>query len=267
MNKKLNEERVKEAEKNIKQNLTIVQENIEKACQKVKRKPSDISILAVTKFRSIEEIQAIINLGLNKLGENRVQEALEKFPILFQNNENIKLHLIGNLQRNKVKTILPIVDCIQSIDRISLAQEIIKELYKIQVEKNMSKNADLSHTLGLSHTIDLLMEVHTAEESKNGFQSLDDLWACMDYLLEESVKNNSSEFPQVKIQGFMTMAPFTKNEKEIRSSFQQLKKVQEEAQKRYSSISLNELSMGMTNDYEIAIEEGATMLRLGSALF
>lgn len=250
MNKNLNEELIKEAEKIIKPKLELVYENIEKASLRSGRNKNEIQLLAVSKFHSIEEIQAAINLGLHSFGENRVQEAIEKFPYLLEKNPHISLHMIGNLQRNKVKTILPYLDAIHSIDRILLAKEIVKERKKyIQNENKKLKK------------LKLFLEVHTGEESKNGFSEKDEIWACIDFLLKEQIESH------IEIAGFMTMAPFTKNEKEIRISFQKLKSIQTETQKRYPSLLLNELSMGMTNDYEIAIEEGSTLLRIGSAIF
>lgn len=241
-----------EYENKIQKAWLSVQEKIEKAVFKANRKKEEIKVLAVSKTQSIEAIQAAINLGFTLFGENRVQEVLEKFPYLFEKNPHIALHFIGNLQRNKVKAILPFVQSIQSLDRMVLAKEIVKESQKIEAENDKIRNWDL------------LLEVHTAEDSKNGFKKKDEIWACIDYLLEEAEKNN---WAKLQVQGFMTMAPFTNDEKKIRTSFQSLKKIQEEAKKRYLNLSFPVLSMGMTNDYEIAIEEGATMLRIGSALF
>lgn len=225
----------------IKENLELINNRISKAEEKSGRKPGSVKLMAVSKFHSVEEIQQAINSNCFLFGENRVQEANEKFPALIQNN-NISLHMIGQLQSNKVKTAVSIADCIQSVDRLSLVEEIEKQCAKI------------------NKAIKILFEIHTGEESKSGFQSEEELLKVMDL-----IKNN--KFPHVIPSGFMTMAPFTDDEKLIRKSFIQLRELKEKLQKEYPEFSLDELSMGMSGDFEIAIEEGSTLVRVGTAIF
>lgn len=226
----------------MKSRIETILQNINDACSKSNRNFSDVKLMAVSKFHPVEEILQAYNCGLKLFGENRVQESCAKFPEILQNNTDVQLHLIGSLQRNKVKNIVPLCSCIQSLDRIELAKEIQKQCEKIN--KKMK----------------VLFEVHTAEDSKSGFQNIDDIKTTLDYIL--SLKNSFLE-PV----GFMTMAPFTENEIEIRKSFITLRDIRDKIQKEYSDFNFTELSMGMSQDYKIAIEEGSTLVRIGTAIF
>lgn len=219
----------------IKENLEIIQENIKNACERSNRKIENVKLVAVSKFHSAEEVQEAYNCGMRYFGENRVQEACEKFTNL--ELPGAELHLIGSLQRNKVKKILPLVSCIQSVDRIELLQEIAKN---IEAKK-----------------VSLLLEVHTGEESKQGFTSIEEIEKAIDFAIENDLT----------ISGFMTMAPFTDDKEVVRKSFVQLATIAKTMQNKYTDLKLCELSMGMSNDYEIAIEEGATIVRIGTAIF
>lgn len=226
----------------IKNNIEIINEKIEKARIKAGRKNDKIKLLAVSKFHPVESVIEAINAGQTLFGENRVQEADKKFSQLYENYTNINLHLIGQLQSNKVKTAVKISKCIQSVDRIPLL-ELIEKQCTIQ-----NKN------------IEILLEVHTGEESKSGFDSEKELYNALDLLAQ-------NKYPHIIPKGFMTMAPFTSDEKLIHKSFETLRKIQENSLKNYTNLELKELSMGMSNDYEIAIQEGSTIVRIGTAIF
>ncbi len=219
----------------IKHNIEVIQEKIHEAAIKSGRNEQTIKLMAVSKFHPLESVLEAYDCGLRLFGENRVQETEEKFTGV--ELMDLELHLIGSLQRNKVKKILPLVHCIQSVDRIELLQEIAKY--------DENKN------------VKLLLEVHTGEESKNGFTSLIDIEHAIQYALENNLNIN----------GFMTMAPFTDDKKVIRKSFIQLRDTANSIKDKFSNLHLPELSMGMSNDYEIAIEEGATLIRVGTAIF
>lgn len=238
----------------ISERIQKVQENIEKAAVKCGRNSSDIKLMAVSKFHSIEEIEQAYNCGLKLYGENRVQEACEKFPKLLESHPDINLQLIGSLQRNKVKQILPIAKCIQSLDRLELAQEIAKRAQNLRLETNNCKD----------FSIDVLFEIHTGEESKSGFLDESELVKTIDFILET---NQSLDSKLINPVGFMTMAPFTDDEKLIHASFKKLKDLRDRMQDRYKILDFKELSMGMSADYQIAIEEGSTLVRVGTAIF
>ena len=226
----------------MKTRIEDILEKISLACDKSARKTSDVKLMAVSKFHPVEEILQAYDCGLKLYGENRVQEACSKFSEILQIKPDVDLHLIGSLQRNKVKNIVPICSCIQSLDRIELAQEIQKQCEKI------------------GKKINVLFEIHTGEDSKSGYQNIDDVKKTLDYILS---LENSFLVPT----GFMTMAPFTNNESDIRNSFVTLRNLRDEIQSEYFDFNFSELSMGMSQDYQIAIEEGSTLVRIGTAIF
>lgn len=225
----------------IQDNLCQIKEKIHNAEIKAGRKENSVKLLAVSKFHPVEEIQEAVNAGQTLFGENRVQEAAEKFEILNKNN-NLQLHIIGQLQSNKVKKAVSIASCIQSVDRLDLIKELEKQAAKLEKK------------------IEILFELHTGEESKSGYEDLTSLAESLDLCA-------SGNFPHIIPKGFMTMAPFTNDEKLIRKSFITLRESAEKLQKTYTMFNLKELSMGMSADYEIAIEEGSTMVRVGTAIF
>ena len=227
-------------------NIDFVRERIAQAAGRSGRKAGDIKLMAVTKFRSCSEIEAAYKAGIRLFGENRVQEAAQKYGGGKLHLPGSSLHMIGNLQRNKVKSILPLVDCIHSIDRIELLEEIAKRLSSVCPESAPD-----------ARPLKLLLEVHTGEESKSGFVLQDDIVRALEYAEEK----------KLCVCGFMTMAPFTQDTEAIRRSFVQLRKTAQNMQQRFASFSLNELSMGMSSDFEIAVEEGSTLVRIGSRLF
>ena len=222
----------------MKETLEQIRKNIRKHAQISGRKEEDITLIAVSKTYSLEAIEEARKLGCHDFGENKVQELMVKVE---SGSEDIKWHLIGHLQTNKVKYVIGHVALIHSVDSLKLAKEIEKQSAK--------KNVITS----------ILIEVNVArEDSKHGVYSEDVL-----ELVQEIAK-----LPHVKVEGFMTVAPFTKNPEENRPIFKTLYNLSVDIQKQnIDNISTTILSMGMSNDYEVAIEEGATMVRIGTALF
>jgi pyridoxal phosphate enzyme (YggS family) len=196
--------------------------------------------MGVTKFHPPRVLAEAWAGGLRLFGESRIQEAETKFPAFKLIHPDAELHLIGTLQRNKVKRALELFDCIQSVDRKDLVVELLK---RSQVSGG---------------NMELLFELHTGEESKSGFETLDALSEAAELVLGDR---------GVKIRGLMTMAPYTRDEKVIRQSFRALRSAQGVLQRRFSQADWSVLSMGMTNDFEIAVEEGSTLLRIGTGIF
>lgn len=227
---------------NIQENISTIKNKIHNAEIKSNRSENSVKLMAVSKFHTVEEIKKAIDAGQILFGENRVQEACQKFEELFLYQPKIELHIIGNLQLNKVKKAIKIASCIESVDRLELIEEIEKQCEKI------NKN------------INIFFEIHTAEDSKSGYTSKEKLFESLDLM----TKGN---FPHIKTKGFMTMAPFTNDENLIRKSFVTLKNIQQEAKTKFPNLDLEELSMGMSGDFEIAIQEGSTLVRVGTAIF
>jgi len=222
------------------ENIAKIEERILKACVRAGRKREEIILMGVSKFVQIELINQAYDAGIRYFGESRVKEASEKFASLKENNHwNGSLHLIGSLQRNKAKQAALLFDCIQSVDREELIHELVK------------------HASLLKKPVGVMLELHTGEETKSGFANSDALFRAADLI-------SSCEY--LIPQGLMTMAPFTENTDLIRASFRQLVKARKELEKRFPAFNWL-LSMGMSNDFEIAAEEGSNMLRIGSAVF
>ena len=227
---------------NIKENLENIRYKISQAEKKSGRNEGSVKLMAVSKFHPAEAVVEAFEAGQFLFGENRVQEASEKFPPLIEAHPEINVHMIGQLQSNKVKKAVTFASCIQSVDRLDLLKEIEKQCAK------------------LDRTIKILFEVHTGEESKSGYES--------EALLRESIEAVAKgDFPHIIPCGFMTMAPFTDDEKLIRKSFITLRELSEKLRSEYTNLPLTELSMGMSGDFEIAIEEGSTLVRVGTAIF
>ncbi len=227
---------------NIKENLEIIRNKITEAEKKSGRQSGSVKLMAVSKFHPVQAVEEAMASSQYLFGENRVQEAYSKFPQLLAQYPKLELHMIGQLQSNKVKKAVEIASCIQSVDRLELLKEIEKQCSKI------------------NRTINILFEIHTGEESKSGYTSEAELITS----IEACAKG---EFPHIRPQGFMTMAPFTEDEKLVRKSFITLRELSEKLRKEYPTLSLKELSMGMSGDFEIAIEEGSTLVRVGTAIF
>lgn len=226
----------------VKENLEIVKNQIINAEIKSGRKAGEVKLLAVSKFHTAEDILQAAESGQLLFGENYVQEASKKFPPILEKNPNLQLHMIGALQTNKIKKAVEIASCIQSVDSVKVLQEIEKQCAKIQKK------------------IAILFELHTGEESKSGFTDEEELLKALDLC-------NSGAIKYAVPQGFMTMAPFCDDKALIRKSFVTLRKKAETFQNQFKNLTLKELSMGMSADFEIAIEEGSTMVRIGTAIF
>jgi len=216
--------------------LQRLQQNIYSACKASGREPGDVKLVAVSKYFGIKAINEVANLGITNFGENKAQELRDKFNIL---GDKLTWHFIGTLQRNKVKYVVNCSSLIHSVDSESLVDEIDK-----QAEKNDKIQK-------------ILLEIKTSEEeSKSGLEQEEQVLKLAEYC--RTLKN-------VRLIGLMTMAPFTDDEGLIRKSFSGLRKLKDRLNE--SGYNLKELSMGMTSDFEIAISEGATIVRIGSAIF
>ncbi len=226
----------------VKQNLSDVVSRIRAAERRAGRKEGEVKLLAVSKFHSERKISLLADAGQVLFGENRVQEAREKFIPIKSLRPNVKLHIIGQLQTNKVKKAVEVADCIESVDRIPLLQEI---------EKRCSE---------LGRNIQVFLELHTAEDSKSGFSDVDEARKALAMFGE-------GLFPHVEPKGFMTMAPFTEDEGAVRRSFSTLRETASALRREFPFLPLDELSMGMSGDFEKAIEEGSTLVRIGTAIF
>jgi len=222
----------------IRDNMKDVQQKIAQACEKANRSTSEVTLIAVSKTKPVSMLQEAYDAGARDFGENKVQELVDKIPQL---PKDIRWHMIGHLQRNKVKYIVDKVYLIHSVDSVRLAEEISKEALKKQVEVN------------------ILVEVNIAgEESKFGTGEQEAI-----ALVEEIAK-----LPGIKIKGLMTIAPFVENSEENRKYFSKLKQLSVDImQKNIDNVSMNILSMGMTGDYMVAVEEGATYVRVGTGIF
>lgn len=219
-------------------NLTNIEERICNACKRAGRDRNEVTLIAVSKTKPISMLQEVYACDIRHFGENKVQELTDKYP---QMPDDVNWHLIGHLQRNKVKYVVDKVAMIHSVDSLRLAEAIHKEALKKGV------------------IVDILLEVNIAEEkSKFGFKA--------EELLD--VIEQISQLNGLRVQGLMTIAPYVENPEENRSVFAQLRKLSVDiANKNIDNISVNILSMGMTGDFEVAIEEGATMIRVGTAIF
>lgn len=222
----------------IQENLAQVRQNIVNACKKSGRSPEEVTLIAVSKTKPVEAIYEAMSAEQTVFGENKVQEIMDKYPAL---PKSVQWHMIGHLQRNKVKYIVDKVKMIHSVDSLRLAKQISTEAVKAGV------------------TMPILLEVNVAEEeSKFG------------YRLEE-VENELMEIaklPGIVVKGFMTIAPFVEDPEENRWVFRKLYQFAVDMKvKTIDNVIIEELSMGMTNDYEVAIEEGATMVRVGTGIF
>jgi hypothetical protein len=222
----------------VKDNLETINKKIKAAALKVNRDPQEIKLVAVTKTATLEQIKEAINEGVKIIGENKVQEAKKKYQVL---TTEVKWHLIGHLQTNKVKYAVEIFDLIHSVDSIKLAKEIDKR--SVQFKK----------------TIDVLIEVNiSGEETKYGYNP-----EKVEAFLKEI-----SEFSGIRVRGLMTIAPISKNKEEVRPYFRRLRELSERIRdKNIKNIKMDYLSMGMTDDFEIAIEEGANIVRIGRGIF
>ena len=222
----------------VQEQLEEVRQNIRNACERSGRKVEDVTLIAVSKTKPVPMLQEAYDAGARDFGENKVQEILEKEPQL---PSDIRWHMIGHLQKNKVRQVIDKAVLIHSVDTVGLAKQIEKEAVK--------RDLDVS----------ILLEVNVAgEESKFGFAPEE---------VEEAARE-IAKYPHVHIQGLMTIAPFVENSEENRGVFKKLYELYVDMKrKNIDNVTMNVLSMGMTGDYQTAIEEGATMVRVGTGIF
>ncbi|TCT26855.1 hypothetical protein EDD68_101211 [Melghiribacillus thermohalophilus] len=215
-------------------NLENIRERIVAACERSDRNPDDVHIIAVTKYVSLDRTQEAIEAGIHHIGENRLEGFLNKYEHI---KDQASWHFIGTLQSRKVKHVIDHIDYLHSLDRLSLTREIQKRA---------------------SRTVSCFVQVNvTGEATKHGLAPEE-----VDPFVEKL-----REYPAIRVIGLMTMAPFTGDEKVIRNCFRSLRELRDRIQqKQYSHAPCNYLSMGMSNDYEIAVEEGATHIRIGTKL-
>ncbi|EQB62521.1 MAG: hypothetical protein RBG1_1C00001G0100 [candidate division Zixibacteria bacterium RBG-1] len=222
----------------IEENLSRLRAKIFKACEKVKRNPQEIKIVAVTKNVAVEKINEALDCGIEIIGENKVQEAQAKYD---QIDKKVLWHLVGHLQTNKVKKALEIFEMIQSVDSLKLAEEIDRRAK----EKN--------------EIFPILIEVNTSgEPTKYGVKPEQ----------TENLIREMQKLENLRIRGLMTVGPASDDKQKVRQAFRQLRGIYEKLEKvKMSNLELEYLSMGMSSDFEEAIEEGSNMLRIGTAIF
>ena len=231
-------------------NIARVQEKIAQSCARANRQPEEITLVAVSKTQALESIVAALEVGLKHFGENRIEEALSKIPELNSQPKNQAIwHMIGHIQTRKAKAVVPLFDVVQSVDRLKIAQK----LSELAQEANK--------------TLPILIEVNiSGETAKYGFEASNwksdsqekaQFWDAVQAMIQ---------LPNLEIRGLMTMAPFYDEAERTRPVFAGLAELREALSSDFT-ISLPDLSMGMSNDYSIAIEEGATIVRIGTAIF
>lgn len=222
----------------IRDHLNEVRENIQKACEKAGRSPQEVTLIAVSKTKPLFMLEEAYEAGARDFGENKVQEILEKHPKM---PEDARFHMIGHLQRNKVKQVLPHAVLIHSVDSYRLAEQISQEAGKLGI------------------TAKILLEVNVAkEESKFGMMPED----------VEEMAGQIAALPHLKIEGLMTIAPFVDDPEKNRPVFRKLYQLSVDIKKKnIDNVNMGVLSMGMTGDYQVAVEEGSTMIRVGTGIF
>ena len=222
----------------ISENLDIVEQNIANACARAGRKREEVTLISVSKTKPVPMLKEAYDWGSRDFGENKVQEITEKYPVL---PKDINWHLIGHLQRNKVKYIVDKVKLIHSVDSLRLAEQIESECVKKDVH------------------MDVLIEVNVAEEESKFGVKTDEVIGMVEDI---------AKLQHVHIKGLMTIAPYTDNPETNRQYFRQLKQLSVDIKsKNIDNVTMDCLSMGMTGDYEVAIEEGATLVRVGTGIF
>lgn len=222
----------------LKENIDNVRANIKKACERANRNVDEVTLIAVSKTKPLSDIEELITYGETEFGENKVQELVDKYEHV---SKPVDWHLIGHLQTNKVKYIVDKVCLIHSVDSVHLAKEIEKEAAKHNVIVNILIQVNIAH-----------------EDTKFGID------ATEIYNMIDEIKN----YEHVRVKGLMTIAPFVDNPEENRVHFRNLHQLLLDIKsKNIDNIDMSILSMGMTNDYEVAIEEGATMVRVGTGIF
>jgi len=219
-------------------NLKDVTQRITKCCERSGRSPADIKLICVTKEAGMNEIEEVLNLGLKDLGENRVRDLVSKYKVI---GDRALWHMIGHLQTNKARDAVRVSSLIHSVDSIRLAGEIDAQALRIKKVQ------------------DILVQVNVSgEETKSGIEPA----AAFDFLKE------ISKYPNINIKGLMTIAPEADDPETVRPFFRKLRELKDEINSlKLTTYGLQLLSMGMSNDFEVAIEEGANMIRVGRAIF
>ena len=222
----------------ITENLEQVRKNIDEACRMAGRDPKEVTLIAVSKTKPVSMLKEAYDAGARCFGENKVQEILEKHPKM---PEDARFHMIGHLQRNKVKQVLPHAVLIHSVDSYRLAEQISQEAGKLGI------------------TAKILLEVNVAkEESKFGMMPED----------VEEMAGQIAALPHLQIEGLMTIAPFVDDQEKNRPVFRKLYQLSVDIKKKnIDNVNMGVLSMGMTGDYQVAVEEGSTMIRVGTGIF
>lgn len=222
----------------VKENLAEVEQKILEACKKSGRSRDEVILIAVSKTKPVSMIEEAMEAGIREFGENKPQEMKEKYEIL---PKDLHWHMIGHLQLNKVKYVVPRACMIHSVDSLRLAEKI-------------SAEAEKNHLV-----MPVLIEVNVAEEDTKFGVKLSEA---------EDLIRQAAVLPGISIQGLMTIAPFVENAEENRGVFQKLRKLSVDIRsKNIDNVTMCNLSMGMTGDYQVAIEEGATMVRVGTGIF
>jgi pyridoxal phosphate enzyme (YggS family) len=223
---------------NLSDNYKKVLDNIGSACARSSRSSDDVTLIAVSKTKPVSDLKEVYDAGCRDFGENKVQEIVDKYPQL---PNDIRWHLIGHLQTNKVKYIVDKVAMIHSVDSLKLAQEISRQAVKHDV------------------SVDILLEVNVAgEEGKFGVSPEDTAQLCEEI----------SVLPGIRVRGLMTVAPFVDDPEENRPVFSALRQLLVDIDgKNIDNVCMDCLSMGMSGDYEVAVEEGATFVRVGTSIF
>ena len=226
----------------LRDNLTRVQDRIASAAARAGRDAAAITLVAVSKTHPVEALVAAYELGVRHFGENRVEEAATKLPAFRQaiGDPTVVFHMIGHLQSRKAPAAVALFDCVHSVDSVKLAQRLSRFASK---------------------SLPILLEVNVSgEESKYGFDGArrDELFSAVETILQ---------LPDLQLDGLMTMAPVVEDTEQARPVFRALRELRDEIAARYPGLKLPHLSMGMTDDFEVAIEEGATLVRIGRAIF
>jgi pyridoxal phosphate enzyme (YggS family) len=220
--------------------LEDIRERILKACIRCGRQPGEVTLMGVTKFHGLPLIEEAWEAGLRLFGENRVQEASKKFGDFKSRHPGAELHLIGSLQRNKARAAVSLFDCVQSLDRDELAAELG------------------ALTAGRERPLPVLLELNAGEESKGGYPDEEALFRAAEMILPRK---------GLQIRGLMTMAPLTEDITRIRGAFRALVRARDHLAAAFPGCDWSCLSMGMSGDFEVAVEEGSTLVRIGTALF
>lgn len=222
----------------LKENLDIVNSRINAACVRANRNPDEVTLIAVSKTKPLSDIEELINYGVIEYGENKVQELTDKYEHV---STPVNWHLIGHLQTNKVKYIVDKACLIHSVDSVHLAEAIEKEAAKRNIVVNILIQVNIAH-----------------EDTKFGIDE-NTIYDVLDTI---------KDYKHIKVQGLMTIAPFVDNPEDNRIHFKKMKQLLLDIKsKNIDNVNMHILSMGMTNDYEVAIEEGSTMVRVGTGIF